>query len=149
MSKSNSAGTKLVVDGVEVGGLKSINGIDINAESIDITDLANTSGYREKMPGYKEAGDVAASGFLDGDDDGQDKLYDLLDSGVVVPCSIVFPAKIGKTWSFNAGVVKFTTGAEVDGAISFETALAVSGKPTLGATQSSGGGSGENSGGGA
>ena len=37
----------------------------------------------------------------------------------VVACQIVFPAKIGKTWSFNAGVSRFATGADVDGAVTF------------------------------
>ena len=52
----------------------------------------------------------------------------------MVDCKIQFPAKIGKTWSFKAGVTKFTTSADVDDAITFEATLKVSGKPTLAAT---------------
>ena len=44
------------------------------------------------------------------------------------------PAGIGKTWSFQASVVKFKTGAQVGDAISFDAELAVSGKPTLAAS---------------
>lgn len=135
MSKSNSVGTKLEVNGKVVGALKSINGIDINADSIDVSALDNSSGYREKLPGFKDAGDVSATGFLDGADEGQSELYTLLESGEVVDCSIIFPAKIGKTWSFKAGVTKFTTSVDVEDAIGFEVGLAVSGKPTLAATQ--------------
>lgn len=129
--KSNSVGTQLIVDGTVVGGLKSISGIEISAESFDVTDLGNQDGYREKLPGFKDAGEVGASGFLDGDDEGQDKCYEVLESGDVVPCSIVFPSKIGKTWSFSAGITKFSTSADVDDAVTFEVTLAVSGKPTL------------------
>ena len=136
MSKSRSVGTQLMIGDTVVGGLKSINGIDVSADTIDVTDLANTSGYREKMAGFKDAGDVSASGFLDGEDAGQEKCLELLNSGEEADCKIVFPAKIGKTWSFKAVVTKFTTGAEVEDAVTFETALAISGKPTLAATSS-------------
>lgn len=135
MSKSNAVGTKLMIDGVVVGGLKSINGIDVSADTIDVTDLANTTGYREKLPGFKDVGDVSASGFMDGEDEGQAKCYELLNSGETAECKIVFPAKIGKTWSFNGCVNKFTTGAEVEDAVTFEIGLAVTGKPTLAASQ--------------
>jgi len=135
MSKSNAVGTKLMIDGVVVGGLKSINGIDVSADTIDVTDLANTTGYREKLPGFKDVGDVSASGFMDGEDEGQAKCYDLLNSGETAECKIVFPAKIGKTWSFSGCVNKFTTGAEVEDAVTFEIGLAVTGKPTLAASQ--------------
>lgn len=135
MSKSNSVGTKLIVNGKPVGGLTRIGGIDVSAEAIDVTDLANEDGYREKLPGFKDAGEVSASGYLDGEDEGQEACYSLLASGEVVDCSIVFPAKIGKTWSFKAGLTKFTTSADLENAVTFEIALAVSGKPTLAASK--------------
>ena len=74
------------------------------------------------------------SGYMDGEDEGQARLYELMESGDVVDCKIQFPEKIGKTWSFKAGVTKFTTSADVDDAITFEATLKVSGKPTLAAT---------------
>ncbi len=131
MSKSSSVGTKLIVNGKPVGGLTSISGIEISADAIDVTDLANEDGFREKLPGFKDAGEVGASGFLDGENDGQDECYDLIASGDVVDCAIQFPHKIGKTWKFKAGVTKFTTSAELEDAVSFEISLAVSGKPEL------------------
>lgn len=134
MSKSRSVGTKLEVNGKVVGGLKSINGIEVSADTIDVTDLANTDGYREKLPGFKDAGEVTADGFLDGENEGQTECESLLQSGEVVDCKIIFPKKIGKTWSFKAGVTRFSTGADVDDAITFGVTLAVSGKPTLAAS---------------
>ena len=138
MAKSRALGTKLIVNSKEVGGLSSINGIEISADNVDLTALDNTSGYREKEPGFKDAGEVTASGFMDGSDQGQEELYSLLASGNVVPCQIVFPAKIGKTWSFNAGVSRFATGADVDGAVTFDISLAVSGAATLANSTSAG-----------
>ncbi len=134
MSKSRALGTSLVVDGETIGGLTTINGISVSADSVDLTSLDNTTGYREKEPGFKDPGEVSVSGFLDGADTGQAKLYTLLNSGAVVSCSIVFPSKIGKTWSFSAGVSAFTTGAELEGGVTFEATLLVSGQPTLAAS---------------
>ena len=139
MSKSSAIGTKLFVNNVAVGGLKSINGIEVSADTIDVTDLNNSDGYREKLAGLKDAGEVSASGFMDGADEGQEKCAELLNSGDVVDCKIVFPAKIGKTWNFKAAVTKFATGAELEDAVSFDISLAVSGKPTLTATTESAG----------
>ena len=138
MSKSRALGTKLMVNNKQVGGLSSINGIEISADTVDLTALDNTSGHREKEPGFKDAGEVTASGFMDGADAGQTELYSLLSSGDVVECKIIFPAKIGKTWTFQAGVSRFTTGADVDGAVTFDISLAVSGAPTLAASTSAG-----------
>ena len=140
MSKSNSKGTQLKINNKVVGGLTSINGIEVNADTVDLTALDNTSGYREKAADFKDVGDVTASGFLDGTDDGQDECLSLLDSGEAVACQIIFPQKIGKTWSFTASVVRFSTGAELSQGVSFELSLAVTGKPTLAATAPAGNG---------
>ena len=138
MAKSRALGTKLMVNSKQVGGLSSINGVEISADNVDLTAMDNITGYREKEPGFKDAGEVTASGFLDGDDVGQAELYNLLVSGDVVACQIIFPAKIGKTWSFNAGVSRFSTGADVDGAVTFDISLAVSGAATLANSTSAG-----------
>ena len=99
-----------------------------------VTALDNATGYREKEPGFKDVGDLTCSGFLDGADEGQTECYTLLNSGETKACQIIFPTKIGKTWSFNASVIRFSTGAEVGGAVTFEMTLAVTGQPTLAAT---------------
>lgn len=140
MAKSRSVGTKLLVAAsagstkTAVGGLKSISGIDASADDVEVTDMGNTDGYREYLPGFKDGGEVTVSGYLDGEDAGQARMLELLDSGDVVGCEIKFPTKIGKSWTFKAGVTKFTTSADVDDAITFDATLKVSGKPTLAAT---------------
>lgn len=134
MSKSKSVGTKLFINKVAVGGLTSINGIEITADDIDVTDLGNEDGYKESLPGFKDAGEVSGDGYLDGDDQGQDECMNLMDSGEVVDCEIRFPAKIGKSWTFKAGVTGFSTSAAVEDAVGFSLTLKVSGKPKLAAT---------------
>ena len=134
MSKSRALGTTLKVNSKAVGGLTTINGIEISAETVDLTALDNQSGYREKEPGFKDGGEVTVSGFLDGADEGQAEMYTLLESGDTTTCNIVFPTKIGKTWTFTAGVSRFVTGAELEGGVTFEATLLVSGQPVLAAS---------------
>ena len=140
MSKSRSVGTAFKVgsgaSAKTVGGLTSIDGIKISSDEVDVTALDNNTGYREFLQGFKDGGEVPLSGFLDGADTGQDELYSLLESGTVTPMAIIFPAAIGKTWSFNAFVKEFSTGVDIDGAIAFDVTVRVSGKPALAATAS-------------
>ena len=140
MSKSRSVGTVFKVgsgaSAKTVGGLTSIDGIKVSGDEVDVTALDNNTGYREFLQGFKDGGEVPLSGFLDGADEGQDELYSLLDSGTVTPMAIIFPTAIGKTWSFNAFVKEFSTGVDIDGAITFDVTVRVSGKPTLAATAS-------------
>lgn len=140
MSKSRSVGTVFKVgsgaSAKTVGGLTSIDGIKVSGDEVDVTSLDNNTGYREFLQGFKDGGEVPLSGFLDGADEGQDELYSLLDSGTVTPMAIIFPTAIGKTWSFNAFVKEFSTGVDIDGAITFDVTVRVSGKPTLAATTS-------------
>lgn len=134
MSKSSSVGTKLTVNSKAVGGLKTIDGIDVNADSLEVTDLANTDGYKEYLAGFKDAGEISVSGFLDGTDEGQNEMYTLLNNGTSAAATIVFPTAIGKTWAFTCSVIEFKTGIDVTDAITFDAKLKVSGKATLEAT---------------
>lgn len=140
MAKSASLGTVFKVgtgsDVKTVGSLTSISGIEVSADTIDVSSMDNSTGYREKVAGLKDPGEVSLSGFYDGSDSGQAELYTLLNSGDPSAFSIVFPTTIGKTWSFNGVVTGFSTSADMDNAITFECTIAVSGKPTLGATES-------------
>ena len=140
MSKSMSVGTKLMVNNKAVGGLKSIGGIEITADTHDVTALDSTGGFREFEQGFRDGGEVPCSGFLDGADEGQTEVYDLIQSGDVVPCQVIFPPKIGKTWSFSAVITKFATSVDLDDAIKFDMTLKVSGKPTMAATATQGNG---------
>ena len=138
MSKSRSLGVKLKVGETtgatltEVGGLSSISGIQASAETVDLTTMDNESGYREKEPGFKDGGEVTVSGYFNNEDAGQQKMYELFESGDVVPVVIEFPPKqAGAKWNFNAGVTAFSTSFELEDGVAFEATFLVSGKPTL------------------
>lgn len=123
--KSRSLGTKLIVDGKVIGGLTSINGMDLEAEEVDLTALDNEDGFREKETNFINVSDVTGSGFLDGDDEAAHQLsmFNLLKAHTIVPCEVRFPAKIGLSWIFNASVKKFSTSVELEDGVKFDFAL--------------------------
>ena len=135
MAKSKSVGTKFNIGTQTVGGLSSIGGVEISSETTDVTALDNTTGYKEYLGGFKDGGEVPVEGFLDGEDKGQEAMYTAIESQEEQDFSIVFPEKIGKTWSFKGIVTKFATNAAVGDAVKFAASVKVSGKPTLAKTQ--------------
>lgn len=135
MGKSRSVGTKFNIEQKAVGGLSSIGGVEVSAETTDVTALDNATGYKEYLGGFKDGGEVPLEGFLDGADQGQEQMYAALEDQQEHSFSIVFPTAIGKTWSFKGIVTKFATSAAVGDAVKFSASVKVSGKPTLGKTQ--------------
>lgn len=135
MAKSKSSGTVFNLDNTAIGGLTSIGGVEISAETIDVTALDNKDGYKEFEEGIKEAGEVPFEGFLDGEDEGQAKMLEALNTGGLHDFSIVFPQAIGKTWKGKCLITKFSAGeAKLGDAVKFSGAIKISGKPTLAAT---------------
>ena len=128
-------GTALKIGASTVAELTSIGGLELSADTIETTALDSTDGYRTYIGGLKDGGEVALSGFFKGSDtNGQQALLANLNDGSVDTYSIVFPTAIGYTWSFSGIVVGFSTGAEMEDAVTFEASIKVSGKPTLAAT---------------
>jgi len=130
-----SLGTKLQIaetTPITVGSLTSINGLEVSADTIDVTTLDSTDGYREFIQGFKDGGEVSVEGYLDvATGNGQKEMLDLFDSGEVKPFEIVFPATLNAKWAFNGIVTGFSTGASLEDPLSFSATIKVTGKPTL------------------
>lgn len=133
MGKATRAlGTTITKDTKKIGGLTSIGGIEITADTIDTTTLDSDGGYREFIGAFKDAGEVPTEGFFNSDDVGQMEMQDALDSGVAEDYKIEFPTTPKATWAFKAVVTGFKVGeAEVDGTINFGATLKISGRPVL------------------
>ena len=90
-------------------------------------------GYKTFINGFKEVDDVTISGFFDYSS--HDALLTDLQAGTKDNYTIQFPPAVGGTtgasWTFDAIVTNFKTGASVDATISFDATLKVSGAPTL------------------
>jgi predicted secreted protein len=118
---------------VAIGGLTSIDGIEITVDTIDVTNLSSTGGYREFIGGFKDGGEVPIEGFFNPDTaSGQVALQTSLDNGLAEDYKITFPTTPEAEWGFKGVVTAFKVGgADVDGTIGFSATIKVSGKPVL------------------
>lgn len=120
------------VSAVTVAELTEISGLELSADTIDVTALDSVGGYREFIAGFKDAGEVGISGFLNpASGKGQKELHALFESGATSQFSIDFPAATKAKWEFSGVVTGFSTSTGVEDPISFEATIKVSGQPTL------------------
>jgi predicted secreted protein len=130
----SSQGTTIKkTSGTAIAYLTKIDGLSIKASTIDTTALDTTGGYKTFINGFKEVDDVSISGFFDYT--AHSAILTDLQAGTSAGYTIQFPPAVGGTagpsWTFNAVVTGFKTGAGVDQTISFDATLKVSGAPTL------------------
>lgn len=131
---SNSLGTKIKLGENAIANLTEISGLEISADTVEVTTLDSTDGYREFIGGLKDGGEVGVSGFFDPTTGkGQAEFLAALESGEVSDFAIEFPSSIGKKWTFKGIVTAFTTGVSLEDPLSFEGSIKVTGKPTLAA----------------
>jgi predicted secreted protein len=135
----NSVGTTLKKGINTVAELTEINGLDMSADTIDVTTLSSTGGFREFLTNFIDPGEVSIKGFFyPGDTNGQAAIYTAFSGKTIASYTITFPSTMGAAWTFDGYVTKYKTGAMVDNAIPFEATIKVSGEPTLGTTASTG-----------
>lgn len=121
-------GTTLVIGSTTVGGLTSISGVELSADTIDVTTLDSTGGYREFINGFIDPGEVTAEGYLSDLGTNEETLIGLV-GGADQECTITFPG--GAKWEFDGIVTGFSTNAELEDPLSFSITVKVSGKPTF------------------
>ena len=119
---------------VLIGGLTSIGGIEITSETMDVTTLDSTGGYREFIGTFKDGGEVPLEGYFYAGDTGQTAMQTSMDAGLAEDYAITFPTTPAWAWKFKGVVTGFKVGdVDLDGAIMFGTTIKVSGKPVLAA----------------
>lgn len=130
---TRASGTKLTKGTDSIAGLTSIGGIEITAETLDVTALDSEGGYGEFIGGRKDGGEVPIEGFFNPDTaSGQVALQTSLDSGLAEDYKISFPTTPKAEWAFKGVVTGFKVGdVDVDGTINFGATIKVSGKPVL------------------
>jgi len=114
-----------------IGELTSIKGLSLEADTIDVTTMGSTDGYREYIGGLKDAGEVEVEGFAKFTDAGQAELLTLFNSGAVTDFEITFPTTTNTKWAFKGIVTGLEWEAGLEDAISFNATIKVSGEPTL------------------
>lgn len=134
MSKVRALGTTFKIGPTTattaIGGLTSIGGLELSADTIDTTSLDSTGGYREFIGGFKDGGEVSLEGGLDkATAANQNTLYTAFTTGAVQKCAIEFPD--GSKWSFDGIVTGFGTNADLEDLVGFSATIKVSGQPTF------------------
>lgn len=140
MASSGSAafGTLFIWNNYPVAELTTIGGPHSNGEKIDVTNHDSSNAYKEYVLGFLTPGTFEIEGnFIPADTNGQAAMIDDHYSTTTRAALICFPAGVG-TFSFNAWIEGFQAMAPVGDKLSFRATIAVSGKPTMISTASTG-----------
>lgn len=133
MAKTHAFGTEFSWNGQTVAGLNAINGIEITAETVDVTTHDSEGAFREFLTGFLDAGEVSLEGFFDPEDTtGQQAMLASSLAREIKQCIITFPASTGATWTFDGLITAIKIGdAPVDNAIPFSATIKPSGQPVF------------------
>jgi len=133
MAKTHAFGTTFSWDAAVVAGLNAINGIEITAETVDVTTHDSEGAFKEFLPGFLDAGEVSLEGFFDPEDTtGQQAMLTSSLAREIKQCIITFPASTGATWTFDGLITAIKIGdAPVDNAIPFSATIKPSGQPVF------------------
>ena len=133
MAKTHAFGTTFSWDAAVVAGLNAINGIEITAETVDVTTHDSEGAFKEFLPGFLDAGEVSLEGFFDPENTtGQQAMLASSLAREIKQCIITFPASTGATWTFDGLITAIKIGdAPVDNAIPFSATIKPSGQPVF------------------
>ncbi|MBX7237671.1 MAG: hypothetical protein K1X65_25065 [Caldilineales bacterium] len=135
MAKYAAFGTTLKKGAVAIAQVRDIDGPALDSNIIEATSHDDTDGYNTFVQGLKDAGEISlsiaydpagvthknASGGL---------LYEY-EQGSISAYTLVFPDAGLTEWDFNALVKSFKPTAPVDGLLTADVTLKISGAPTL------------------
>ena len=133
-------GTTLQWNSQAVAELTQINGIEITADSVDITSHDSADFYKESIPGLLDAGEVSLEGGFDYTDTaGQHAMLTDMNARTSRAVIITFPASTGATWSFTGYATRMKIGDfPIDNVISFSASIKIVGKPAFAVATSTG-----------
>lgn len=123
-------------DGVSyttVAKLTEIGEISLGeADVIDTTNHDSINGYREKIRGLLNAGEIPLTGLWEAAASQQTPITRLTSgpTGTLDYFKVVFPNSLG-TWTARGFYKRFVLNPQLDDTLEFSTAIEVSGKPTF------------------
>lgn len=118
-----------------IAQVRDITGPGLSVDTIDTSHHATTNGWRTKLAGLKDGGDVGLELLFDpaetthGDVSGG--LLDDMNAGTLRNFKIIFPDTGATEWDIAGIVTGFEPSAPHDGALTASVTIAVSGQPTL------------------
>ena len=138
MAGVNAFGTQLLRgDGAEpevftaIANVVSIEGPEIERETLDMTAHDTPDGWREYKGGLKDAGELSCE--INYDPAEHDALVADFEDDEPRNWRLVFPTTPAVQWDFAAVLTGFSSEAPHDDKLSAEITLKLSGKPTIGA----------------
>jgi len=128
-------GTQLKKGALAIAELTNINGLDLDADEIDVTNHDSPGGFEEVIRTIKRTGIVSLEGNFVPGNDGQAALmadYLTIDGNPSSYTIDFSPTGLEAEWNFTAFVKKApSTEAPVDGKIPFSAEIRVTGEPSL------------------
>ena len=117
-------------ENVLIGALRSISEIRAESEAVDVTPLDAPGGFRTYAQGVKTMGEVTLEGFHDKNQQGQQLLRFLFETGENAAFTVTFPDEMKA--SFTAFVKSYAfSNVEVEGVVHFTAQLRLSGPVTV------------------
>lgn len=123
---------------VTVAEVTNITPPNLARDAQEATHTESTEGWREFIPGLKDAGEVSAELNFVPDSDTTALLLAQFDSNALTQARILFAdgdqdasPMTCSTWTFNAVLTGFPPEAPIDGKMSATTTFKISGKPTF------------------
>jgi len=111
-----------------------ISGPSLGASNVEVTNHSSTGNYREYVPTFLEPGELTATLFYDPADATHDPSTGILadyEARTLRNFQLVFTDDASTTWAFSAYVTGFSINAPVDGALTADLTLMLTGQPTL------------------
>ena len=122
-----------------IAEINNIEGPELEAEEIEVTNHDSPDGYKEFIPGLKDGGSISIEGNFVATDDTHQQLIADFESGevnnyrILLPDSTVEASK--SRWTFAAMVKSLSTKYPTSGSVTFSAALRISGKPELSSSE--------------
>lgn len=112
----------------------NISGPGLKAEALDVTHMSSTDGFREFVGGLIDGGEISLEvNFLPSNATHTGLSTDMYNR-TLRNFKLTWPLSPAVNWSFSAIVTGYEPGAPVDGKLSANITLKLSGKPNLAAS---------------
>lgn len=126
----SGAGTAAVI-----GQVRDISGPGLSRDAIEVTSRDSTSIWREFIKGLKDGGEVGFDIVFDPDlathASATGILKDLTDDSTIASWIVTFPDTTPTTWTFDGILTAFEPKMPMDGELSADVTVKVSGEPVM------------------
>lgn len=119
-----------------IGEITSVSGPTMSSDLIDVTSQESSGGFREKIIGLTDPGEISFDIFFNqalASHDASGGLLKVFKDKLIKYFQLALPQAMG-VWQMQAVVNGFEMDASVDGALTASVTLAVSGLPNFAAT---------------